>query len=280
MPTDLIRQRYDRRTRGADGSLISPDTPRHGYSTSYVAFGCRCRDCRTWQQQYQIDRVSRIVHNREIIAALQPERDDLIAEAPVAVIEPHDGGNTVLPGESQLGALRRQGLPRPLVKPEEVDVVTLARRVAPDKVPPFTDVVRRRVTTVKALEDISSAYFEPEWTTRREDGRERRFGRGYEIVLSERDTIVWFAKRDLETAAQQRKTRGLPKAKGGRGGRKAVTRDGLLDSLRKAGCEVSLTGSGHYRAAKNGNAIVLPNTASDRRAYLNALSDAKKQGLL
>lgn len=265
VPTDLIKGRYERRVVGANGHPYSEETPRHGHSTSYVAFGCRCAECQAWQANYHVERINRMIHNMRIIAKLP------CPEAPAPVPEP------VSVPPSTLTEERIEELVEEAERGYDLQVGV---KVNADRLPPMTNAVRGYIRTVEMLHKVAKAYFEPDFTANSE-GRERRFGQGLELIVSDEGRIVWVHTRaEVPDAVVAYKPKGLPKAKGGRGGRAAVTKDSLIEQLTAAGCTVAHTGSGHLRISKGERSIILPATTSDRRAMLNALSDARKQKLL
>lgn len=55
----------------------------------------------------------------------------------------------------------------------------------------------------------------------------------------------------------------------------------LVDDLRRAGCTLERTGSGHIRVTKDGAMVtVIPATSSDHRAIKNARALLRRKGVL
>lgn len=168
-----------------------------------------------------------------------------------------------------------------------------ALKVAPQREaltpPPVIPAVRERITTVDALRSISNAYYSPEWTAPLEMGRERRVFGTMEVIVDPNGNspVIAFREREVaegrpELLVEKKPTKKVNnKTSKGEGNRVKITdAKSLLAALKAAGCTVKHTGSGHLKVGKDGRYVTIPATASDHRAIPNALSDARKQGLL
>lgn len=267
----LRRGRYANRIV-REGHLYSEIAPErtHGHSTGYMSYGCRCAVCREWNRNQRREYYLRFAYNAQIIKALCAARS---AEPATEQRRPPER--------------RHPRTPEPVPPPQRIDEL-LPAQVSPP--PPVTRAVREQITSIAMLELITKAYNEPDWVapadrkTSEGKPRERRSYQGVEIIVGEHGDVIAFHERDVAEGPPeilQPVKRAMPKAKGtGGGSRGPSTQEALLAELRKAGCDVSQTGSGHIRVTKGEGSLVLPSSASDWRSLKNAVADARKLGLL
>lgn len=263
------------------GWLQHPDTPPHvhGRYVGYTWWGCRCPECRLFNSIRSRDTRLRMKWNRMVIHSLfqltpravplpLPEMPEALKEELLFPPEP------VLPEPVTDPIPVREPAPvrEPEKQPETLDGIPI-----PDIIPALHDQM-----TIPLLRRISDAYFTPQWTTELASGVKKRVHGDIEVLVGTGPgmPVISFRERPQKEPSEY-KPQGIPKAKGGRGGRSAPTSiKDLLKALKARGCTVSTTGSGHYQVKKNGKTITIPSTVSDARSVKNAVAQLRRDGVM
>lgn len=285
--TWLTEKRYQERVYDAEGHLVHPTMPSrmHGTSTGYMSFGCKCPPCRSWWKAYRLESVERKRHNERILSLLQGG---------------NNGGNIAEVAETK--PVEKPKLKKLVQEPwPTISAVETAEKVRENLVlgsltehppPPLTPQIRARITSVALLEEIKMAYYEPEWCAPADrkisegKARERRAHGNMEIIVGEDEhaPVIWFRRREVAEGKSEVLTaapKALPKAHGGRGGNTTPNdTKAIVAALKAAGCEVTVAGSGHIKATRNGQTVTLPSTPSEWRSILNTWAQLKRSGIM
>lgn len=298
-------ERYAERVLQDDGTLIHPSVPRHGHSTAYMAYGCRCAECKEWNKLRNRQTREAREHNVRILRALTSSTQcscgrSSIPEAsmePVAVETVEAATPSVIPSDERRGSDDTFTAVIDRVTERWSGALDLMsrwpvpegdeRNLVP---PPMIAKVREQVTTEKTLRAVNKAYFDPDWKGPAgfgpEGHRERRVSGTTEVIVGSgpNNPIIALHERDVATGAPETLNDdhlSIPKAKGGRGGSTApTTTNDLVSALKAAGCEVEVNGSGHLKVTKDGVALTVPSTPSDWRSLRNTIALARNRGLL
>lgn len=278
-----------------NGRLVSDIAPEHvhGRASGYNNWCCRCERCTEWSVERDRRHSENWTFNQQIIDRLASQRRSPSApcvEAPApARLEP-----TVEKVEKPVAPAPKviQKQPPKPVEPlrqyvpiDEITVGSTDWKFEPSLVPSLIPAVRERVKTVEDIEKITRAYHLPDWSSPGgPEGRERRVYDTTQIIVATDGNVIWWGEREVATGNSELITatpKSLPKAKGGGiGTRTPTSTEDLMAVLKKAGCEVEHTGSGHIRVSRGGKSIIMPSTASDWRSLANTIGQARRAGLM
>lgn len=304
---DQRRQNLRRRSINARGQIVSEICPEHlhGRPTGYIMYGCHCTSCNNWAKTYRKQRRKIAEFNQKIIDSLSAKTrgNGFYTEAVKVEVNGHKVDVTPLkpvepePVEPEVPVIEVADAPVVKMMDELAESIDQLRRgevVQPHepaalKAPPVIPAVRSRITSVAMLDQMSKAYFSPDWTAELEEGRERRVYGTMEVIVDPNGDapIIFFHEREVaqgkpEILVEKKPAKKVTKRVKGESGDRVKITDArsLIEALRASGCTVRRTGSGHLKIGKAGRYVTVPSTASDHRSIPNALSDARKQGLL
>lgn len=251
-------RRFARRVRGLNGYPYAPAAPAdgHGRASGAVYWGCSCDDCLAYKRAARAETARRREHNAAVIARLLQ---------PTATVTPDPAPAPELP-------------PPPMIRTPALD------EAADYDVPPMLPSVASRVQDRDHLAEITLAYYRPDITTRTGDDRVRQIRGGVSLIVADRPggPILHAGRRDRAPLAPQPAAppRGIPRAKGGRGGRHAPrTVADLLNALRQLGLEVRPGGGGHWQTHTSAGWYTIPCTPSDSRSIPNAVAALRRRGV-
>ena len=237
-----------------------PDCP-HGTWSGYTYWGCKCLACLRAAHAYYVDSKARKAHNAAVIAASTVD-----TAPPLPVICTADLILTPPP-------------PAPVPEPGVPELEWPP--------PPMTPGARAAVKSVDHLITICRAYYEPQaiYPDRTGDGRQRRRWGDVAVTVVPDGTVIFISEQETSDAPPTflaARAHGIPKAKGGRGGRRSPTCTGdIIDALRKLKVAVEKDGNTHWRVElPGGGAYSFPSTPSKgNRSIENTVADLRRYGL-
>ena len=296
------RARLARRIKLSNGHWFHPDAPTHGTWTGYNYWECRCLVCRDRGRRAKEIGEQRRRHNTLVLAGVippsaaepvlePPPRLDL-PRAPVFTPEPPPPAPPPPPVEppSAPEPVRIElppalPEPKPAPKPKPAKTPELTFEWPEDlPVPKLTPGSRERVRDPEHALAIARAVYEPEVVLPNLSGGKRHRHGDVEVVVADNGTVVFVGEREqvnghstLLTAAPQ----AVPKAKGGRGGRRTISSTGdLIDALRKMRIPFERTGGNHWKIhCPDGTFYITSTTASDSRGVQNCVAELRRKGV-
>lgn len=151
-------------------------------------------------------------------------------------------------------------------------------------IPPMTPSVMDRIRDVEHLTAVARAYTDPTITMPAEAGCTRHLRGEIQLIVSQTGTIFALLTNDHgdeEPATPRATPRGLPKAKGGKGGsRMPGSLRELLASLREADYPVERTKGGHWRVETPQGPYIMSSTPSEFRSLRNCVSELRRRGVV
>jgi hypothetical protein len=275
-------ERLARRVPLSNGYLFHPDAPTHGTWTGYNYWCCQCTVCRDLGRRAARLQRERRIHNQRVIERLSQPMVSTPAVDPGPYVEPGRPLASVTVLEPALPPERARkavsaGRPQPLPDlefawPEDLPVPTVSPGARPF------------VRDPDHLVAIARAVVEPEVVTPHPLGGRRHSYGPVVVVVADDGTVVRVSDREQADGPSQLLSsapRALPKARGGRGGRRKIGSTGdLIEALRKLRVPIERTGSGHWKVhCPDGTFYVTGSTHSDWRGTLNAVAELRQRGV-
>jgi hypothetical protein len=267
---DTARRRALARRVFVNGRWIAPiPTEKHGLPSTYTYFGCRCDECRPARSAAAATSRARTAR-----------RSTEVPRYPVPVPSP----------------IILQASPPPPPQPRPVPPEDRQDHDDEAALDAFLKTViptaLSRIRDAEHAQALARAFHDPTFTMQQADGRQRRYHDGLFVVVSPDNGAVIFigdadhpreirAVEAAERAAGPR-TRGQPRAKGGRGGtRRPTSYDEVLTRLAELGFTYSLSGGGHYKVLSPRGEVMppIPATPSDWRSVANTVADYRRRGV-
>jgi hypothetical protein len=265
-----------------DGRMFHPQAT-HGTWSGYTYWCCRCDECRVFGRLMTQRREDRRRHNRRILAHMLHGSP---LESPLQPRETFE----VTP--EQFDELTRQaeeairaGGADPITDDDldEVPAFTWPEGLA---IPIISPGARTHVRNREHLVDIARAVQEPEVVLPVSDreGWTRRKREPVMVVVARDGTIVNIADYTADTGPSElldAAPKALPKAKGGRGGRRRFgSTDDLIAELRRLKIPMERTGGDHLKVrCPDGSFYITASTGSDWRGVLNAMAELRAKGV-
>lgn len=267
-PATRRRQaRLARRMIGSNGRFFQPYMPveAHGLWSGYNYWGCQCVLCDAAGKRYY--RESRARKRERVRFLTRP----VICTGDLRLDPPPPPPLIICAADLTLD-------PPPPRDPVSTFTWTP---------PPMTSTARAMVESVEHLEKICRAYYEPEaiYPDPKGDDRVRRRWGDVAVTVVPNGMIIYIAEAERGEGPPTflaARARGLPKARGGRGGRRTPTSVGdIIDALRKLKVPVERNGTGHWRVTlPDGGSYSIPATPSGgNRSIPNTVADLRRFGV-
>jgi hypothetical protein len=151
-------------------------------------------------------------------------------------------------------------------------------------VPTMSPTARASVRDPDHLVAIARAVVEPEVVMPSPRGGTHQKWGDVAVVVADDGQVVYVGEAERHNGRSQLLTaapRAVPKARGGRGGRRTISSTGeLIDTLRKLRVPMERTGGDHLKVhCPDGSFYVTATTGSDSRGVQNAVAELRKKGV-